>query len=154
MIALRIIAFCFPFAMTEFDIPSTASHRNNFAKLVRANAHCDCDQCPNETRRIPCSMPTYWDLPARHSSGSALQRGSCNSVSVMGWRCEFSELLDRSEPLRRSTGPNCGARFSTRPGSHYLIVEESVIFGEAWSPRICALRLDPVRWPLAIGARN
>ena len=33
------MTFCSPFAVTEFDVPPTASHKNNFAKLVRANAH-------------------------------------------------------------------------------------------------------------------
>jgi hypothetical protein len=35
-----------------------------------------------------------------------------------------SSLEEKSEPFRRATGPNSGPRFSTRPGAHYLIVEE------------------------------
>jgi hypothetical protein len=31
------MTFCSSFAAIEFDPPSTASHKNNFAKLVRAN---------------------------------------------------------------------------------------------------------------------
>jgi hypothetical protein len=32
------MTFCSPFAVIEFGVPPAASHKNNFAKLVRANA--------------------------------------------------------------------------------------------------------------------
>jgi hypothetical protein len=32
------MTFCFPFAVIEFGVPPTATHKNNFAKLIRANA--------------------------------------------------------------------------------------------------------------------
>jgi hypothetical protein len=32
------MTFCSPFAVIEFGVPPTASHKNNFAKLVGANA--------------------------------------------------------------------------------------------------------------------
>src|ERR1039458_3565811 len=33
-----LMTFCSPHAVIDFDVPPTASHKNNSAKLVRANA--------------------------------------------------------------------------------------------------------------------
>src|ERR1039458_8982057 len=33
-----LMTFCSPHAVADFDVPPTASHKNNSAKLVRANA--------------------------------------------------------------------------------------------------------------------
>src|SRR5450432_1334417 len=33
-----VMTFCSPHAVIDFDVPPTASHKNNYAKLVRANA--------------------------------------------------------------------------------------------------------------------
>jgi hypothetical protein len=37
----------------EFGVPPTASHKNNFAKLVRANAAVVSDRCDFQMARSP-----------------------------------------------------------------------------------------------------
>jgi hypothetical protein len=38
--------FCSPFAVIEFRVPPTASHKDSFAKLVRANTDLAGNQVP------------------------------------------------------------------------------------------------------------
>src|SRR5579863_7772115 len=38
-----LMTFCSPHAVIGFDVPPTASHKNNSAELVRASALCSAD---------------------------------------------------------------------------------------------------------------